>query len=195
MKKTLKILFIVFICFISLNVTSVSANKYGGQLINGTRNITYTVNGGANDYTININSAAYNWMYTGYDNPIYMTPVSSLNGSTIDIYIENITDNIIARTYFFNAQSVQMTISSLSVQNWLYNEIYINDKYKYDYSIDHTGTMAHEFGHAMGLAHTNNRYSIMCQTLDGSGPNASGRIVQTPQMIDSEEIVEIYGRY
>ena len=89
----------------------------------------------------------------------------------------------------YDSNSIDMTPNQrYSRENWLYTEIYINDKYKYDYSIDHTGTMAHELGHAMGLAHTYNKYSIMCQT-------GNGRIVQTPQMIDSEEIVEIYGRY
>lgn len=46
----------------------------------------YTVNAGVTDYLSNINTAVSNWMYTGWDNPIYMTPVTSTYGSTKDVY-------------------------------------------------------------------------------------------------------------
>ena len=148
MKKILNTIFIFVSFFVVFSNSEVKAAKFGGHLINGPRNMLYTVNGGAEDYVVNINTAVYNWMYTGYDNPIYMTAVSSLSGSTVDFYSEYLSNNITARTFFFDSQSQLILIEQLKNQNWLYNEIYVNDKDKYDYSIDHTGTMAHEVGHA-----------------------------------------------
>lgn len=181
----------ILVIVILSNVTNVSALKLGGKLIKGPRNMTYTVNGGATAYTNNINGAAYNWMYTGYDNPIYMTPVSSLNGSVVDFYSYYITypEELLAGTIFFDEQSVEMnTTDRYRTEDWLYAEIHLNDVYKDDYSINHYVVVAHEIGHALGLDENPNRYSIMCQFHDWVA-------VDKPQYIDSEEVVEIYGRY
>lgn len=190
--KNLHLLAIIILLVFSFNIMNIKALKLGGKLINGPRNITYTVNGGAAAYTANINGAVYNWMYTGYDNPIYMTPVSSLNGSTIDFYSAYISypEYFLAGTVFYDAQSISMNNDDrYRYENWLWAEVHINDRYKYDYSTNHYAVMAHEFGHTLGLDENNsNRYSIMCQ-------NAYYPLVTTPQYSDSEEIVEMYGRY
>lgn len=158
---------------------------HGGKLINGPRNITYTVNGGAGAYTININNGAYNWMYTGYDNPVYMTAVSSTSGSTIDIYTYYTSEPTIAFTSYWNKNNQQQSYTS----NYWWSKVTFNDKYKYDTSINHDAVAAHEFGHVLGLGENNgNPYSIMCQT-------KGGRKVNKPQKVDSEEVVSMYGRY
>lgn len=84
-------------------VENVHAAKFGGKLINGPRNMAYTVNGGASAYTQNISNASHNWMYTGYDNPIYLIPVSSTNGSTVDYYTYYQNNYTIAYTAFLIA--------------------------------------------------------------------------------------------
>ena len=183
--KTLMLSFIILITIVCFT-TEVHAVKLGGRLINGPRNITYTVNGGASPYTPNINPAANNWMYTGYDNPIYMTAVSSTTGSTVDIYSYNDSvSSTIAYTIFFNKNNQQQNPSS----NYWWNKIFLNNKYINDTSINHNAVMAHEFGHVLGLGENNkNVNSIMCQT-------GAGRKVNKPQKVDSEEVVSIYGRY
>lgn len=181
LKKALTIL--LSVCF-SLVICVTTVNAYG-HLINGPRNVLYTVNGGATAYTNNINNAAYNWMYTGYDNPIYMTPVSSTDGSTIDIYSYEGTSGITAYTIFFNQSNQQQSYNS----DYWWCKIYLNDYYKYDYSVNHDAVMAHEYGHVWGLPdNNNNQYSIMCQSY-------VPRLVSVPQYVDNEAVVEIYGRY
>ena len=78
--------------------------------------MAYTVNGGAAAYTLNINNASYNWMYTGYDNPIYLIPVSSTNGSTIDYYTYYHNNTVLAYTSFFNSMNQQ--------QSYTYNYLF-----------------------------------------------------------------------
>lgn len=185
-KKLVAFSMSLLVIFTYVGVDSVLAIKLGGKLINGPRNITYTVNGGAVPYTSNINNAAYNWMYTGYDNPIYMSPVSGTTGSTVDIYsyVDN-NSTTTAYTTFFNSNNVSQSY----IYDYWWNQILINDKYKYDYSLNHDAVMAHEFGHVLGLNDNNNNVnSIMCQT-------GAGRAVNKPQYVDSEEVVSIYGRY
>jgi len=59
----------------------------------------------------------------------------------------------------------------------------------FDNSINHDAVTAYEFGHVLGLDENNsNKNSIMCQI-------GGGRKVNRPQKIDSEEVVELYGKY
>lgn len=155
-----------------------------GKLINGPRNMLYTVNGGATAYTYNINIGVKNWMYTGYDNPIYMTPVSSNYGSTIDFYNYKDASKNVAYTQVYNSQNQPIDYK----YDYLWAKIQFNDKYKTDQSINHNATSAHEIGHVLGLPHNDSAYSIMY------GGNQDRKVV-SPQKVDNERVVELYGRY
>lgn len=155
-----------------------------GKLINGPRNMLYTVNGGATAYTYNINIGVKNWMYTGYDNPIYMTPVSSNYGSTIDFYNYKDGSKDVAYTQVYNSKNQPIDYKN----DYLWAKIQFNDKYKTDQSINHNATSAHEIGHVLGLPHNDSAYSIMY------GGNQDRKVV-SPQKVDNERVVELYGRY
>ncbi|MEG0314040.1 MAG: hypothetical protein RR646_02125 [Erysipelotrichaceae bacterium] len=179
-KRVVKIFALVV--FLALTTESVLAYNplLGGKLINGVGNVCYTVNGGAADYSWYINDAAYNWEHTGWDNPIYMTAVSSSYGSTIDFYSRADGNNdVLAYTIFFNASGNQQSYTS----NYLYSQIWINSSIIGNYNIG--GTMRHEIGHAFGMNENNgNAYSIMSQTWK--------RQVQTVQKVDNDTINYLY---
>lgn len=181
MKKSIFKVFVFLAIFAFSTGTVLAYNPLlGGKLINGVGNVCYTVNGGAANYTWYINDAANNWMYTGWDNPIYMTPVSSTYGSTIDIYSRADGNNgTLAYTIFFNSNGTQQSYTS----NYLYSQIWINSSIIGNYNIG--GTMRHEMGHVFGMNENNgNPYSIMAQTW--------ARKVQTVQKVDNDTINYLY---
>lgn len=86
--------------------------------------------------------------------------------------------NVLARTKFYINFSWTSTING----NWTKTRIYVDN----DQGIISSGTMAHEVGHAFGLAHRiTNQNSVMCQT-------RYGRKVSSPQSIDIDVLKHIY---
>lgn len=165
----------------------------GHKFQNGVRNLTAWLNysSGVGYWEWFITSAVNNWMYTGVGaNPIYVTYVSSNNGSNLDFHRKNNSfwgdSTTLAETRFFlrNNQRINPMTS-----NWFYAEIYINhDTYSNpNFSNDQAlGTTIHEIGHALGLDHYNsNPYSIMCQT-------RYGRVVQRVQRTDNDTVNYLY---
>ena len=77
-----------------LNNQTVSATAmtpvYGSTLLGGVGNtlIYLDYSSGVGDWEGYITTAANNWMYTGWSNPIYITFVSSDNGSDI-VFMQN----------------------------------------------------------------------------------------------------------
>ncbi|WP_426225304.1 matrixin family metalloprotease [Pseudarthrobacter sp. DSP2-3-2b1] len=135
-------------------------------------------------------NAANNWMYPGWDNPIYMNFVSSNNGSMMDFHLNSSSyfqsSSIIAQTEFYNNGPTGV---NQWYSNWDFTEIHINnDQYSSpSFSNDQAlGTTIHEMGHSFGLAHwQTNPYSIMCQT-------GAGRIVQRVQQVDNDAVNILY---
>jgi predicted Zn-dependent protease len=92
-------------------------------------------------------------------------------------------------------QSPQFT--GLPTQNWGYSKIYLNPNAfaAIDAGLLQTngqtayqvklGTVTHEFGHAMGLAHYSNAYVIMCQM-------SAGRKIYQPSADDCNGINSLY---
>lgn len=153
-------------------------------------NCCYYVDSAASGYTNQINDAAYNWENTGYGwNPIYMTAVSSNYATHIDFYAATpatnvyLNSSVAAFTSFWNSNSaVIVTPPNAPSYNYFYTEIMFNTSNtgSYDYR-----TSKHEMGHALGLNHYANHYSIMYPSLDGM-------YVTTVQQCDHDTINYLY---
>ena len=205
---------------ISTIVTNVSADntatypfnsnyKYSGGVSNITVYLNYS--SGVAAWENYITQGVTGWMYTGWNNPIYMNYVSSNVGSKMDFHSNDATwfsnntgySTALACTFHFlgNGTNINTGPNGVPVSSWYYSEIHINttELAKDDYSNDSAqGTIYHEMGHAFGLAHNNtNPDSIMHQYsvkkyLTPSIYTIEYRAVNTVQYIDNQAIVTLY---
>lgn len=171
--------------------TYAATPTFGHKYVNGVGNIAIWLDysSGVGYWQSYITNAANNWMYPGWSNPIYTHFVSSNYGSNMDFYLRYNSfwggSGILAETRFYNSGGSRVYPDS---SNWSFVNIYINDdSYKLPYITNDMalGTTIHEMGHAWGLAHTTNVYSIMCQT-------GAGRVVQRVQQADNDAVNIIY---
>lgn len=97
----------------------------GGKLSRGVGNVTIYIDSasGASYWQTYMQAAANNWMYTGWDNPIYIQFVSSNYGSTIDFYCANnnnwtnVPGTVLVETLLYDANENHITGRS---SNWFY---------------------------------------------------------------------------
>lgn len=181
---------------VSLMLTPIlSAATFSYKLSGGVGNMYYYVNSSISSYTTDINNAVYNWVHTGVgDNPIYLTPVSSNVGTSMDFYYKGTGNScgsggVLAYTKMY-ANNTSSTIDPNS-RNWDWAEMNFCSIWKTNtyngFSTSHSrqGTIAHEMGHAMGLAHNKSVYSIMTQV-------GSGRAVYKVDGNSNTDIVHKY---
>lgn len=190
--KALAILSFVILFMIPATAANAATPTYGHRYSLGVGNVTVWLNyaSGVGNWESYIVNAANNWMYPGWDNPIYMNFVSSNNGSMMDFHLNSSSyfqsSSIIAQTEFYNNGPTGV---NQWYSNWDFTEIHINnDQYSSpSFSNDQAlGTTIHEMGHSFGLAHwQTNPYSIMCQT-------GAGRIVQRVQQVDNDAVNILY---
>ncbi len=176
---------LAFVSVISITIPSstFAANHYdtfGGKLTGGVGNWGkstqyYWIDSSASGESSRINSSMSAWVHTG---KIVSTPISFRNtsnkpSSVIDIYKGNYyprSSGILGETKFYRSGS-QIDPSS----NYSWAKIQLNSSSFDSLNTYHkSGTIAHEMGHAFGLAHNNYEGdSIMCQF-------GAGRTVNTP---------------
>lgn len=142
-------------------------------------------------YTKKSNAAMKDWVYTtsrlNYSTSLSFKSTSDRANSVIDIMSTSSrgshSKNVLAWTEFYKSGS-SITPSE---NNWKYCYIKLyKPTFKSLSSSGKKGTIAHEMGHAFGLAHNNsNPNSIMCQT-------GSGRRVSSAQICDLKGINHLY---
>lgn len=189
--KKFFICYIILACTISCSIFAMTpTNPNNAKFTRGVGNCCYYIDGTASGYTAQVNSAANNWENTGYGwNPIYMTGVSSNYATHMDFYSRtpssdtNLNGNVLGYTTFWNTDGTLVARRTAApTYNYFYTEVVFNSSasYSYDYKV-----AKHEMGHAFGLAHTENDYSIMY-------PSANYTRVTTVQQCDHDTINYLY---
>ncbi len=184
-------LLIFFNLFISNISASTPTPVFGGKYSRGVSRVSAYIHTDSKSqyWTSFITTASNNWMYTGWDNPIYVVYASSNVGTMMDIYAKNDSfwpiSGVLGETRHYTSTGVRMSPVN---GNWYYADIFINDYEfrKTSFTNENAiGTIIHEMGHAFGLAHNNsNSRSIMAQSW--------ARVVQRVQKTDNDAINHLY---
>lgn len=208
-KKKVLGLISAMILLIGASIPVYAYNTFGNYTLNGgvgnygysTRN--YWIDSSAGSYTTLIDNAVSSWVQTtsrlGITTPISLSRTTTKSSSYFDVYLVALPGkpNTIAGTYLYvkNVGCINPTLNDPITQNWSWTEIHLNSNVftksiPADNSLsddeNRQGTVAHEFGHAMGLAHNNsNPYVVMCQT-------SASRKVYLPMADDANGINSLY---
>lgn len=187
-KKTISLL-ILFLMVMSISSSAFAMTPPYTHKIRysrGVANTCYYVDSSASTFVGAINTAANNWVYTGYGaNPIYMTAVSSNRATHMDIYasyLDSKYSNTNAYTTIWSSSSTQMSFEGTS--NYFYAEIMLN-RNNLNANTENTSTIIHEMGHCFGLDDWSDAYSIMCSP-------KSDRKVTRVQQCDNDTINYLY---
>lgn len=148
----------------------------------------YWIDNSASEYTSLISQARYNWVNTSsiLTTSILIRQISTQSSSVFDIYKRQefpASSGKIAVSYFYNTSNQSMGVPTY---DYKWTEIVLNTSVFATLSdFNKVGTIAHEFGHCMGLAHTTDSNRIMCKV--------STRVVNSPNYTDLDTINHIYG--
>jgi hypothetical protein len=148
----------------------------GGVGNYGANDRYYYITSSASVHTTDITSAMYEWIHTtsrlGITTPICWLRTYTQSQSVMDIYLGYYYDpalEIMAVTDFI----LNNVTCNPCVTNWNWGKIKLNTPLFNPLSdYNEKGTIAHEMGHLMGLAHTALTDQIMCTLGAGRTVNA-----------------------
>lgn len=193
---------------------------YNGYTLNGGvgnygyTNRYYWIDSTASGYSSLIQSAVNSWIYTSGAPTYISTPISipqttTKSQSVFDVYFLPLTGEaayVYAATFMFVGNVDITNGGNPPTSNWGWSKVMLNNNTTYGFQTitarnnltkaqNQQGTIAHEFGHAMGLNHpievlpngytTYHPERIMCQI-------GSGRTVYTPSVPDLNIINDLY---
>lgn len=168
--------------FISLIIFSFSTNVFafntfpnnpkliGGVGNYGANNRYYYITPSASGLTSLISNAVSSWVYTttrlGITTPISISRTYTQSSSVFDVYYVPFSNDTLTLglTDFYSNSTMINPPDGAPPTNWGWSKIRLNSNSLYKISTNNQqGTIAHEFGHGMGLAHVSYQFSIMCQ--------------------------------
>ena len=188
-KKFVAIFFMVLAVFMILPFIA-DAAVFGGKYTRGISRVSYYIDydSGTGYYEYLIIDAEHNWESPGFTSPVGMVAASSNAGTMLDIYTEDSNfwggdTSVWGETRFYDQFANQQSPSV----DYIFTRIYINDSAVHNISATKIRRMIiHEMGHAFGLAHNSNPYSIMY-------PYDEGHMVNTVQQVDVNDLNALYG--
>ena len=181
------ILSLIFISSIPLTEALACTNYYdyncryliGGVGNWGSNNRAYYISNSASGYTDLIQKAVNSWVYTTNEGPHVSTPISivrttNYSSSVFDVYCGSplsAPSGALGLTEMYCFGNVPVGINgNTPTSNWEYAVITLIEpnfsnipaRYSLSANDNKQATIAHEFGHAMGLSHTLKNWCIMC---------------------------------
>ncbi|TFJ76602.1 matrixin family metalloprotease [Carnobacterium maltaromaticum] len=158
---TLVTLFLFLSVLIPIKVQAYSL--LGGKLINGVGNYGknrqyYWTNPNLGEGVSRADTAMSRWVNSNVYTPISFRRTTNQASATIDIHRVPTPGNDVIGTTIYFVGSVRVPYS----RNWYWANIDIRGKTYDRYGANpRNWGFSHEFGHAMGLQHTNDRNSVM----------------------------------
>lgn len=146
----------------------------------------YYIDSSANNYSNAIFDGVVAWNDSSYYTRLHYNPDAADIFFSADAFADGST-HIIAKTIFISVGTdFQLYSVNPNLSNWDINLIEINTQVMPKLNVyNQQGTIAHEIGHAMGLAHNTNPHSIMCQLKEH-------RVVNYPTDDDINGIIHLY---
>lgn len=189
MKKHMKMAsaFVLVLTIVLLFPSVAQAARLGtGKISGGAKNILYWRDSSINEYSESVDYGIQYW--NGISSQVSVNRTTTQSYSKCDVYWGNYLPGNYVTPGMTELMLNGQVLTSFDV-NWSWCRIKMNSN-KFNYSgmtyEQRKGSICHEYGHFLGMAHVSNYGSVMC-TLE------MNRQVQTPQQFDKDVLIGIYG--